>query len=143
MGYGSIGGLMDGDVVGYGQGGPSFFCLLHKHHKSPSPPHYLLNCFLSLFPTLSFCLRLYQPLLWPTAMSMSNFFPLVLFIFHFLSHLFCLTPSVYLDSLSPPPFAFYRLSPAPPSLPIHPIPFPPKLLFSMDTAVVLFRLQET
>lgn len=116
--------LMDGAVVGYGQGDLSFLCLHlhHHHHTSPFPSHYLLclsSLYLSAFDSSSHffcpqrCLFLISSLLFYS-------------FFHFLSHLFCLTLTVYPDclTLSPLlPLHFYRLSAAPPHLnnPPHPL----------------------
>lgn len=65
--------------------------------------------------------------------------------FHFLCHLFCLTLTVYMSSLSRSLslllclciFTRSQLHPPP-----SPIPFPPELLFSMYTAVVWLCVQE-
>ncbi len=98
MGYCSIGCLMDERCGRLWSGRSFFLCLQHHHHTSPSPSRYLLVFLLSLFLTISFCLWLRQPLLWPTAMSVSNFFSLVLFILSF-------SP----PSILPDPHCLFRL----------------------------------
>lgn len=111
------------------------FTIILTHH--PSYPitysSFLSSLYLSVFDSGSL---LSGPQRCPFLISSLLFYS----FFHFLGHLFSLTLAVYPDSLHSSfcIFTGSRLScPTPP-----PNPFPPKLLFSMDTAAVLFCLQE-
>lgn len=121
---------MDGHVICCGQRDLSYLCL-----------HPLLHpfSFLHYLPVFEPSSVFFGPQQSPCLISSLLFYS----FFHFLSHLFWLTLTVYLDSPVSSLCILQSLCCTPTHHPPqhHPVLFPPKLLFSMDTAVVLFAFR--